>query len=131
MQVMLISILISIHYLPNIVSSFQEDSNSQNHSLSDSHQPRFPTLLLGGGFSSKKHWRWEYIHTCKTSEGGNIFRRKCIVSKSVKENNDTSKRKTSSHCPPSLSAGGEGNGGGAEKFVMLAKRKEDLHFLNF
>ena len=43
------------------------------------------------------------------------------------ENITTSKRKASSQCPPTLSAGGWG----AEKFVMLAKRKEDLHFLNF
>ena len=48
MQVMLISILINIHYFQNIVSSFQENSNGQNHSLSDSYQPRFPTLLLEG-----------------------------------------------------------------------------------
>ena len=54
MQVMLISILINIHYLQNIVSSFQVDSNGQNHSLSDSHQPRFPTLLLRG-FSPVKN----------------------------------------------------------------------------
>ena len=54
MQVMLISILINIHYLQNIFFSFQEDSNGQDHSLSDSHQPRFPTLLLGG-FSPVKN----------------------------------------------------------------------------
>ena len=46
------------------------------------------------------------------------------------ENSATSKRKASSQCPPTLSAGGWG-GGGAETFVMLVKRKEDLHFLNF
>ena len=80
-----------------------------------------------GNFPIKKHWRWEYIHTCKTSEGGNVFLRKYIISKSVTENNTTSKRKTSSQCLPTLSAGG----GGAEKCVMLAKREEDLHFLNF
>ena len=130
MQVMLISILINIHYLQNIVSSFQEDSNGQNHYLSDSHHPRFLTLLLGGIFSLKKHWRWEYIHTSKTSVGGNIFLRKDIISKSVMENITTSKRKASSQCPLTLSAGG-GEEGRAEKFVMLAKMKEDLHFLNF
>ena len=64
------------------------------------------------------HWRWEYIHTSKTSEGGNIFLRKYIISKSVMESNTTSKRKANPQCPPTLSAGGR-----AEKFVMLAIMK--------
>ena len=73
-----------------------------------------------GDFSLKKHRRWKYIHTSKTSEGGNIFLRKYIISKSVIENNTTSKRKANSQCPPTLSAGGRGE---AEKFVMLAIMK--------
>ena len=80
-----------------------------------------------GNFPLKQHWRWEYIHTSKTSEGGNVFLRKYIISKSVIENNTPSKRKASSQCPPKLSAGG----GGSEKCVMLSKRQEVLHFLNF
>ena len=44
---MLILILINAHYLQNLVSRFQESSNGQDHSLSDSHHPRFPTLLQG------------------------------------------------------------------------------------
>ena len=47
------------------------------------------------------------------------------------ENNNASKRKASSQCPPTLSARWGVGGGETEKFVMLAKRKEDLHFLNF
>ena len=46
-QVMLILILINVHYLQNIFSSFREDSNGRNHSLSDFHYPRFPTLPVG------------------------------------------------------------------------------------
>ena len=37
----------NVHYLQNTVFSF-EGSDGQNHSLSDSHHPRFPILLLGG-----------------------------------------------------------------------------------
>ena len=48
---MLILILIDVHYLQNIVSSFQEYSDGQNHSLSDSHYPRFPT----GGIAPLKN----------------------------------------------------------------------------
>ena len=119
---MLILILINVHYLQNFVSSFQEDSNGQNHSFSDPHHPRFPTLLLGG-FSPLKNTGDGsiYIYTSKTSEGGNIFLRKYIISKSVMEDSTTSKRKANSQCPPTLSAGrGER---GAEKFVMLAIMK--------
>ena len=65
----------------------------------------FP-LSYWGIFPLKKHWRWEYIHTSKTSEGKNIFLRKYIISKSVMENNTISKRKASSQCPPTLCAGG-------------------------
>ena len=61
-----------------------------------------------GNCPLKKHWRWEDIHTFKTSEGGNIFLRKYIKCKSVIENNTTSKRKASSQYPPTLSAGGGG-----------------------
>ena len=43
------------------------------------------------------------------------------------ENNAASKSKVSLHCPSALSA----RGGGSEKFVMFAKRKKDMHFLNF
>ena len=51
---MLILILMNVHYLQNIVFSFG-GSNGQNHSLSDSHHPRFPILTLGeGGFPLKK-----------------------------------------------------------------------------
>ena len=90
--------------------------------------PKISHPPSGGISPLKKHWRWEYIHTCKTSDGGSIFLRKYIISKSVIENNTTSKGKASSQCPPTLSAGG---GGGAEKCVMLAKREEELHFLDF
>ena len=60
-----------------------------------------------GDFSLKKHWRWEYIHASKTSEGGN-FLRKYIISKYVMENNTTSKRKANLQCPATLSTEGEG-----------------------
>ena len=40
---MLILILMNVHYLQNIAFNF-EGSNGQNHSLSDSHYPRFPIL---------------------------------------------------------------------------------------
>ena len=95
---MVILILINVHYLQNIVFSFQEDSNGQNHSLSDSHPLTEEISPL------KKYWRWEYIHTSKSSEGGKIFLRKYIISKSVIENNTTSKGKSSSQCPLTLSA---------------------------
>ena len=53
-----------------------------------------------------------------------------IISKSVMGNNTTSKRRASLQCPPTLSAGGRGKGE-AEKLVVLAKNKDDSHFLNF
>ena len=46
-----------------------------------------------GNFPLKKHWRWEYIHTSKTSEGRNIFLRRYIISKSVMTNITTRKEK--------------------------------------
>ena len=98
---------------------------------------RFPLPKIShpptGGISPVGGWemgggRWGYIHTSKTSEGGNIFLRKQIIYKSVIKNNTTSKRKASSQCHATLSAGG---GRGAEKRVILAKREEELNFLNF
>ena len=38
-QAMLILILINVHWLQKVVSSFEKGSNSQNHSSSDSHNP--------------------------------------------------------------------------------------------
>ena len=99
-QVMLILILINVHFLQNIISTFQEDSNCQNHSLSDSPPSHWENFPL------KKHWGWDYIHTFKPSEGGDLFLSKYIISKSAIENNTTSKRKASSHCLPNHSAGG-------------------------
>ena len=104
LQVMLILILISVHYLQNIVSSFQEDSNCHNHSFQIPTTQDFPHPT-GGIFSLKKHWRWEYINTSKILQGGNIFLRKYIISKSVMENNTTSKRKASLQYRATLSAG--------------------------
>ena len=51
---MLILILINVHYLHDVVFSFGEGSNGQNHFLSHSHHPRFPILLLDG-FSPLKN----------------------------------------------------------------------------
>ena len=82
-----------------------------------------------GGISPLKNTGGKSMYiTSKTSEGGNIFLRKYITSRSVIENNTTSKRNASSRCSPTISAGGRR---GAEKCAMLAKREEDLHFLNF
>ena len=58
----------NVNYLQNIVFSFG-GSNGQNHSLSDSHYPRFPILTLGeGGFPLKKTGDGSNIHTSKTSK---------------------------------------------------------------
>ena len=74
---------------------------------------QIPLPPTGGIPPLKKHWGWEYIHTFKPSDGGNLFLSKYSISKSAIENNTTSKRKASSHCLPSLSAGG-GEGGGVK-----------------
>ena len=55
--------------------------------------PKISHPLTGGIFPLKKHWRWEYIHTSKTSEGRNIFLRRYIISKSVMTNITTRKEK--------------------------------------
>ena len=54
-QIMLILILIDVQYLQNLVFSFENGSNVQNHSLSDSHHSikkfplaKFPISLLRG-----------------------------------------------------------------------------------
>ena len=99
---MLILILINVHYLQNIVFSFQEDSNGQNYSLSNCHHPRFATLLLGG-FSPLKNTGDRSIYISPKLQRVEIF-----------SSESTSYLKLK-----------------AEKFLMLAKRKEDLHFLNF
>ena len=122
---MLISILINVHYLQNIVSSFQEDSNGQNHSLSDSHQPRFPTLLLGG-FSPVKNTGDGSIYIPPKLQRVEIFFSESTSYVTLMKNNTTSKRKASLQCPPTLPAGG-----GGLKICYVCQKERGLALFEF
>ena len=81
---MLILILVDIQYLQNVVFSFEQGSNGQNHFLSDSHpldrkilpEQHFPfSLPLRGGISSLSNLAQSPIQlkkqtNIKNSEGG-------------------------------------------------------------